>query len=275
MFSTLLTKVVARLTDPELPVRVDACVALRAFLEPFEAEDLAMLRPLLPAILRDFFALMGEVENEEMITTLEALIETFSDDMAQYAVQLAQHLAQAFWRIQQQEEENDDDDDDTAALAAYGCVRTIGTLLEAVSTLPHLYTQLEDILFPIMDRYLSQDGESIFEEVVQMLSYFTFLSPELSPRLWTLWPKLHEAVTTWAIDYFDEVLVCLDNYISRGTEVFLGSANYLQSANQVRRLCLCSVGETYLCAACVIVNLCMYLETSVIVNSGLMYGYAH
>ncbi len=94
---------------------------------------------------------------------------------------------------------------------------------------------MEEVLFPIMDRYLSQDGESIFEEVVQMLSYFTFLSPQLSPRLWSLWPKLHEAVTTWAIDYFDEVLVCLDNYISRGTDVFLGNAypNYLQSANQV------------------------------------------
>lgn len=84
----------------------------------------------------------SQVENEEMITTLEALIETFSDDMAQYATQLAQHLATAFWRIQQQDEENEDDDDDTAALAAYGCVRTIGTLLEAVSTLPHLYPQV-------------------------------------------------------------------------------------------------------------------------------------
>ncbi len=83
----------------------------------------------------------SQVENEEMITTLEALIETFSDDMAQYATQLAQHLANAFWRVQQADEENDDDDDDTAALAAYGCVRTIGTLLEAVSTLPHLYPQ--------------------------------------------------------------------------------------------------------------------------------------
>ncbi len=61
VFQTLLMKVVNCLTDPELPVKVDACVALRAFLEPFDADDLQVLKPMLPKLLSDFFALMGEV----------------------------------------------------------------------------------------------------------------------------------------------------------------------------------------------------------------------
>ena len=48
--------------------------------------------------------------------------------------------------------------------------------------------------------------------------------------MWTLWPRICEAFNTWAIDYFDNILVPLDNFISRDTDRFLAgqSPNYLQ-----------------------------------------------
>ena len=41
-----------------------------------------------------------QVENEDLIFTLETLVERFEQDMAPYAVGLTQHLAAAFWRMQ-------------------------------------------------------------------------------------------------------------------------------------------------------------------------------
>ncbi len=38
------------------------------------------------------------MDNEDLVLTLEALVEKFEDDMAPYALGLAQHLAAAFWR---------------------------------------------------------------------------------------------------------------------------------------------------------------------------------
>ena len=41
-----------------------------------------------------------QVENEDLVFTLETLVERFDEEMAPYAVGLTQHLAAAFWRMQ-------------------------------------------------------------------------------------------------------------------------------------------------------------------------------
>ena len=56
--------------------------------------------------------------------------------------------------------------------------------------------------------------------------------------MWSLWPQLIACFHEWALDYFENLLVTLDNFISRGTAHFLAgtSPNYLQ---QARRLACC------------------------------------
>ncbi len=57
--------------------------------------------------------------------------------------------------------------------------------------------------------------------------------------MWSLWPLLHSAYNDWAMDYLDNILVPLDNFISKGTEVFLAckSPDYLA---QVCTTCSCT-----------------------------------
>ncbi len=50
------------------------------------------------ATMADF--LPRQVENEDLIFTLETLVERFDEEMAPYAVGLTQHLAAAYWRMQ-------------------------------------------------------------------------------------------------------------------------------------------------------------------------------
>lgn len=92
-----------------------------------------------------------------------------------------------------------------------------------MSAIPHLYAPLEDALFPILDRFTCQDGLDVFEEVTKIITYLTYYAPEITPRMWSLYPKLLHCMDTWAIDYFPDVLLPLDNYISRGSDVFLGA----------------------------------------------------
>ena len=55
---------------------------------------------------------------------------------------------------------------------------------------------------------------------------------QISEQMWSLWPQLIAAFHEWAVDYFENLLVPLDNFISRGTAHFLAgtSPNYLQQA---------------------------------------------
>jgi len=113
-FCGLFERVMRALNDSDLPVRVDAVVALRSFVE--ELADLQMLAPVLPALLDSVFALMAEIDNEDLVFTLEGIVEKFGDAIAPYAANLARNLAAAFWKyVQSTEEDGDDDDADTGA----------------------------------------------------------------------------------------------------------------------------------------------------------------
>ncbi|KAL4289962.1 hypothetical protein GQ457_14G000330 [Hibiscus cannabinus] len=227
-FRQALHSVVSGLHDPELPVRVDSVFALRSFVEA--CRDLNEIRPILPQLLDEIFKLMNEVENEDLVFTLETIVDKFGEEMAPYALGLCQNLAAAFWRCMNSAEA-DDEADDPGALAAVGCLRAISTILESVSKLPHLFVQVEPTLLPIMRRMLTTDGQEIFEEVLEIVSYMTFYSPTISLDMWSLWPLMIEALADWAIDFFPNILVPLDNYISRGTTHFLNckEPDYQQS----------------------------------------------
>ncbi|KAE9615695.1 hypothetical protein Lal_00017482 [Lupinus albus] len=217
-FLKALHCVVSRIQDSELPVRVDSVFALRSFVEA--SKDLNDIRPILPQLLDEFFKLMNEVENEDLVFTLETIVDKFGEEMAPYAIGLCQNLAAAFWRCMNTTEA-DDEADDLGALAAVGCLRAISTILESVSRLPHLFVEIEPTLLPIMRKMLTTDGQEVFEEVLEIVSYMTFFSPTISLDMWSLWPLMMEALADWAIDFFPNILVPLDNYISRGTANFL------------------------------------------------------
>ncbi|KAB2009109.1 hypothetical protein ES319_D10G144200v1 [Gossypium barbadense] len=227
-FRQALHSIVSGLRDAELPVRVDSVFALRLFVEA--CRDLNEIRPILPQLLDEIFKLMNEVENEDLVFTLETIVDKFGEEMAPYALGLCQNLAAAFWRCMNTAEA-DDEADDPGALAAVGCLRTISTILESVSRLPHLFVQVEPTLLPIMRRMLTTDGQEVFEEVLEIVSYMTFFSPTISLDMWSLWPLMIEALADWAIDFFPNILVPLDNYISRGTAHFLNckEPDYQQS----------------------------------------------
>ncbi|EFJ51590.1 hypothetical protein VOLCADRAFT_79706 [Volvox carteri f. nagariensis] len=209
------------LGDPELPVRVDAVVSLRHFLE--EMEDVEPVAPALPQLLNSIFGLMNQVDNEDLVFTLEVLVDKFGDKIGPYAVQMASQLTSAFWKYCAVADEDAEGDEDTAGIAAFGCMRALNTLLESCSDQPALVASLEEVLYPLMHRMLSTEGQDVFEEVLEMLSYLTYYGQSISERLWALWPQIEAAVNEWAVDYWENILVPLDNFISRDPERFLSS----------------------------------------------------
>jgi hypothetical protein len=65
-----------------------------------------------------------------------------------------------------------------AAVAAYGCLKALNTLLDAVAEMKHLLPTLEEITFPIMSKCISSDGQDVLEDVLQLLAYFTYFGGE-------------------------------------------------------------------------------------------------
>ena len=62
------------------------------------------------------------MESEDLVFTLETIVEKFGEEIAPYAVGLTQNLTAAFWKCMATEEDPDADED-MGALAAMGSLR--------------------------------------------------------------------------------------------------------------------------------------------------------
>ncbi|OIT27271.1 importin beta-like sad2 [Nicotiana attenuata] len=230
-FRKALHFVVAGVHDPDLPVRVDSVCALRTFVDAFR--DLNEIRPILPQLLDEIYKLMNEVENEDVVFTLETIVYKFGVEMAPYAHGLCHNLAAAFWKYINTGED-DEDGDDPGSPVPFGCLRAIGTIIESISHLPHLFVHIEPTLVPIMRRMLSTDGQG--------KKYVSLLTDSCSCRdlqrsygncfIYDIVPAnnihgnveslaINDGSTSRAIDFFPNILVFLDNYISKSTTHFL------------------------------------------------------
>jgi hypothetical protein len=115
-----------------------------------------------------FVVFLHSLQNvPSLIKILQTLVARFGPDLAPYAVNVMSALVQQFWQAIAEEEEDQDEADPFSgggALAGYSLLGAMETVLDAVSSVPELYPQMEDLLFPILERYISQEGLEIFEE---------------------------------------------------------------------------------------------------------------
>jgi hypothetical protein len=212
-----LEAVVKCLADPELPVRVQAALALRKFLD---AEQLMeQMRPAVPQLLDALFSLMNDIENESLVSTLETVVEAFPEQVAPLAVPCVTQLAVAFSSYADREDESENED---AAMAAGNCLETLSTLLLAVHQMPGMFTRLETEtpLLQLLAQNLQPDRVEYLEETLEVVKCLTFHSNPISDALWQLFPLLVNAWQVFGYDYLEEFTPCIVYYITRSSERF-------------------------------------------------------
>lgn len=222
LYMQLFEKIQASLGDQDLPVQVDAAVALREFFDSIEDEDAQHFIQALPSLLHKFLELANNVDSEGIMATIESVVERFGDHIGPYAHGVASALVQQFWRIVGNEE-SDGPTDISDSLAGHSVLATIVTVLEAVSKSPEILAEMETLLFPILEQCLCEEGMDIIEELLEIITYITYYSPSISQRMWSLYPRILDIMPTWGTDFFQDFVPVIDNYISRGLHVFIHS----------------------------------------------------
>jgi hypothetical protein len=239
---TLLQLTLQRLSDPALPVQIEASKALRFLIEAEGAED--TLLPVLPQLLSEYFRIMNEIGNDEVVSALQVLLDKFGDHIEPHAVQLVTQLSNAF---SQYCSAGEDDDDDDAAMAAAQCLECIATVLKGICDKPSLITTLEPLLIPLVLKIMGNDGEYIeyLECGLDILTFLTYFPDQISAELWQAFPLIYVAFDQWAYDYLNMMVPCLQSYIAKAPDVFLaGKAHLPQGVYSYIDLIISMVAKT-------------------------------
>jgi hypothetical protein len=200
--------------------------ALR-FLIEVEGAEITLL-PVLPQILSEYFRIMNEIGNDEVVAALQVIIDKFGDHIEPHAVALVTQLSQAFSNYC-----NAGEDDDDAAMAAAQCLECISTVLKGICERPELYRSMEPNLVPLVLQILGNDGEYMeyLEYALDILTFLTYFPEEISPQLWQAFPLIYVAFDQWAFDYLNLMVPPLENFIGKAPQHFLTGTATTEEGN--------------------------------------------
>jgi importin-7 len=225
----LIQMVLLRLSDPALPVQIEASKAVRFLIEIDGAEE--TLLPVLPQLLTEYFRIMNEIGNDEVVSALQVLLDKFGNHIEPHAVALVTQLTSTFGQYCVAGEDEDDDD---AALAAANCLECVATVLKGVCSNESIVKSLEPLLLPLVLKILGTEGDFIeyLESALDILTFLTFFQSHLSPELWQAFPLIYQAFDQWAYDYLNLMCPCLQSYILKAPDVFLAGTTDLLPTNE-------------------------------------------
>lgn len=147
------------MTDPELPVRVEAALAL----QPLIRHDIirTSMQANIPQIMQQLLKLANEVDVDALANVMEDFVEVFSTELTPFAVALSEQLRDTYMRIvgellERNASKGGGDEDgygdflDDKSITALGVLQTIGTLILTLESTPDVLHHLETVLMPVI-----------------------------------------------------------------------------------------------------------------------------
>ena len=173
-----------------------------------------------------YIQLISEVDNEEIIESMEYLISEYKDHIAPFSAKLIHVFMVSFERVIGADNED--------SIAAWECLRAIKIVLGAIEKCPQQFREAENLVMPVISKYFTSDNE-YFEDFIQIISTFAMYSESISELLWNLFPVISAACLEWAIDYIKDILYCFDNMICSDPETFI-KRNYITEIIKIYEL---------------------------------------
>ena len=220
--------VLESLTDNELPVRIEAALALQVLVRHNIIR--AEMQMNIPQIMQQLLKLANEVDVDSLTNVMEDFVEAFSAELTPFAVALSEQLRDTYLRIirevlERQKERGEDEDGygdfmDDKSITALGVLQTIGTLILSLESTPDVLLHLETILMPVIvitldNNLLGRFTETshptdntlmrtdLFNEVFEIIDSCTFSAKAISPTMWQAFEMMHKTFKSGAELYLE------------------------------------------------------------------------
>ncbi|KAF5311710.1 hypothetical protein D9611_009470 [Ephemerocybe angulata] len=228
--------------DPEFPVKVQGALALTEMITAYEDVRQAVA-PQVGKVVHDLVKMSDDTDLSVVNAAMEVIVEQYQVELLPVAAELVAHLCATYMRyvteVAAKESENDasqiefddieGDVDNDKSFAAMGVAKTILTVVESVEASKEILAQIQDIIVPILVFTLEHKLIDLFDHVYELTDSLTFHSRTISPGMWRVFELTYQAFKTDAVDFLEEMLPTLDNFISYGTD-------YIKANNDYKRM---------------------------------------
>lgn len=93
----VIEQIYGSLHNEHLPIKVEAALAITNLLHHDEAIE--FIRPGLEQLLKTFLKIMDDIDFDELVESLQKLVEVYQDEIAPYSISLCLKLSEAYMRL--------------------------------------------------------------------------------------------------------------------------------------------------------------------------------
>ncbi|XP_046688941.1 LOW QUALITY PROTEIN: importin-7-like, partial [Homalodisca vitripennis] len=174
----------ALLTDTELPVKVEAAIALQMLLTNQEKSQ-KYVEPQIKPITLELLKIIRETENDDLTNVMQLVVMTYTEQLQPIAVEMCQHLAQTFSQVLETDEGSDE-----KAITAMGLLNTIETLLTVMEEQPEILAQLQPTVLGVVGHIFTNSVMEFYEEALSLV--YDLTSKSISPAMWKVFELMYQ-----------------------------------------------------------------------------------
>ncbi|XP_001946207.1 importin-7 isoform X2 [Acyrthosiphon pisum] len=209
----------ALLTDKELPVKVQAGLAIQALLIA-ENKVEQLLEPRIKEITLELLKVLQQTENDDITSVVQKVIATYFDTLAPIMYDICQNLAKTFLQVLQSDDMNDKKE--ITGMSILSCIETI---LSVNDEQPQTLAALEPVVMEVIVHIFNTPESEYYEEALNLVCDLTNL--QVSENMWNILQLIYSVFQNDGIDYFVDMMPCLHNYVTIGMEKLIKTENYM------------------------------------------------
>ncbi|XP_021185790.2 importin-7 isoform X1 [Helicoverpa armigera] len=227
--------VTALLNDSELPVKVEAAIAIQMLLSSQEKVH-KYLEPQVKAVTSELLKVIRETENDNIANVLQKIVPLYTEQLLPMAFEITDHLATTFSKVIET-----DSGTDEKAITAMGLLNTMETVLNVMEDNPEIMAQLEKTVLRVVGHILHHNIIEYYEEAMTLLCNLT--AKTISEDMWKVLEMLYQVFEKEGFDYFTDMMPVLHNYITVDTNAFLSNENHILAMFNMAKAVLNSDAE--------------------------------
>ncbi|XP_066600372.1 importin-7 [Prorops nasuta] len=209
----------ALLTDQDLPVKVEAAIALQMLLNSQEKSK-KYIEPMIKQITLELLSIIRDTENDDLTSVMQKIVSTYKEQLMPIAVEICQHLATTFSQVLETDEGSDE-----KAITAMGLLNTMENLLSVMENQPQIMAQLQPTILQVVAHIFGQSVMEFYEEALSLVYDLTVKT--ISEDMWKVLELMYQLFQKDGFDYFTDMMPALHNYITVDTPAFLSNENHI------------------------------------------------
>jgi importin-7 len=204
------------MTDPELPVRYTACINLRRILHWGISKS--KLPQEINKLLEIFIQLINEIDSEDLVESLQTIIDLFPEEIKPYGLKLCEYLIESFESRKKTSSESPEEVSSTATCTLNTICKIIEMFHDDFDTLYNVSSRIKTLL------QFCFSSIGCFEEGANILESLLYYTPaESLPHLYELLDSIitslvgNDAVKPFSSQYSEEIFPSIANFMSKYT----------------------------------------------------------